>query len=422
MENILKWINQKLAAPLYKVTQNRWISAILEGFQRNMTIIIIGAMFQIISRIVTMITENPDNIWMVMYNYTFGLLALFLAFNIAAKLAKHYEVNENTTGLVAICAFVILQRPAIIDGSFQIDFQRLGAVGLFVAIVAGVFVGELMGLFLKRKWTFKTDALPDFVSEWFAPIIPAALAIVISWIVADVLNLDLFMIIAKAITPLMSTSDAYLAFLGTCFFLTMLFAIGINGAVTFGILIPLWVAAIGENASLMQQGLDPTHINTMQTLNGWVVLGGTGATLTLNLMLLFAKSKSLKALGKASIVPGLLNINEPLIYGLPIAFNPLLAIPFIINGGLINPTLVYLSMHSGWVAKPFVPMFMPWLPVGINGFIFNQDFNGVLLVLIELVINALIWYPFFKSYDGLMIKKETVEAKQETIEAIPEMV
>jgi PTS system cellobiose-specific IIC component len=196
-----------------------------------------------------------------------------------------------------------------------------------------------------------------------------------------------------------------------CFVLVALFTVGINGAVTFGLLFPLWFANIGENAGLVAQGLAPVHINTIHTLIAFVVLGGTGATLTLNLMMLGSKAKSIKALGRAAILPSLMNINEPLTFGLPIAFNPILAIPYILNGAIINPLLAYLALSSGLVTKPFVPALTPWLPVGLTAYLFTQDIKAVLLVAVELAINAVIWYPFFKAHERNTLQKEATSGE-----------
>ncbi len=259
----------------------------------------------------------------------------------------------------------------------------------------------------KRKWTFSTRSLPDFVKEWFTPLVPGFLAVLLAWVFAYVLNIDLYSVVAKIISPLLSTSDTFAAFVGTAFFLTALFAVSINGAVTFGIMFPLWFAAMGENTALVTQGLEPIHINTIQVISAFCVLGGTGSTLALNFLMLRSKSDTMKSLGKAGIVPSLMNINEPLIFGLPIAFNPILAIPFILNGGVINPILTFLAMNSGLVSKPVNPLIMPWVPVGVTGFLYTQDFKAVLLTAVLLVINLLVWHPFFKSYEKTMIAKET---------------
>ena len=110
----------------------------------------------------------------------------------------------------------------------------------------------------------------------------------------------------------------------------------------------IWIPAIEENAALVAQGLDPVNINTFETFfSGWLGIGGMGATLPLVIWFLFARSKKLKTIGKATLIPSLFNINEPVVYGAPVAFNPLLMVPMWING-LITPIIVYLALDMGF--------------------------------------------------------------------------
>jgi len=411
MEKLMNWFSEKLAPPLVKVTQLRMIAAILTGFLKVMPFLLVGAMFQIVADLAQTLTPKSTIPWAVMTNLTFGLLGLVLAYTIGAAMADRHKVNPLPVGLLSMTVFLILTKPDFSNGGFLVsNFSLLGATGLFVAIVAALFTGEVMGQFMKRGWTIGGKGLPDFVAEWFAPLVPGVIVVLVAWLVAYIANVNLHTILAVLIAPVLKATDSYIGFLLICLLLTAVFTIGINGAVFFGVLFPLWMAAVGENAGLMAQGLAPVHINTIQTLIGWVVIGGTGAPLALCLLMMFSKSKTIKALSRAAIAPTLMNISEPLVFGLPIAFNPILAIPFIINGGLLNPTLVWLAMHFDLVTKPFNPAVIPWLPVGITGFIFNQDWRGIVLVIIEIILNGLIWYPFLKAYEKIMIAREQAEA------------
>jgi PTS system cellobiose-specific IIC component len=395
----------------------------MSGFFLYMPIIIVGAILQIISNLVGLFSVNAAEMIEVMYNLTFGLLALLLAYSIGHALAEQHEVDPVVTGLVSVCAFLILQRPLLTPTDstgmvFQIDTMRIGATGLFVSIVAGLFTGEIMGQFLKHKWTIKSDALPDFVARWFEPIVPVSIVIITVWVVAYVLNIDLQNYLTIILTPLLTASDNFWAFILLAALFSALFTVGINAALTFGILLPLWFATIGENAALVASGLAPIHINTIQTSHAFIVLGGTGATLMLNLMMLRSKSESLRAFGKAAIIPSLMNINEPLIFGLPIAFNPILAIPFII-APTVNAAITHISMSLGLVAKPFVPMLIPWMPIPFKTYLTNQDWRGMILLILLLVLDWLIYYPFFKIHEKRTLEKEKIADQSGTAVAQP---
>ncbi len=412
MKSFTKWFSDKVVPGLNRFSQFRVVASIVTGFMKVMPFLITGALLQIVSNVASLIAPNSTIPWSVMTDLTFGLLSIVLAFAIGEAMAERLGVQTLPVGLFSISVFLILTHPDFSNSQFLVaSFSRLGSSGLFVAIIAGIFVGEVMGQFIKRNWTISGKNMPEFVANWFSPIVPGLIVVIVAWLVAYIGNIDLHNIIAVIVAPILTVSDTYVGFLLMWILMAFLFTIGINPAVLFGVLFPLWFAAVGENAALVSQGLAPIHINTIQTGIGWVILGGTGATLTLNFLMFTAKSKTLKSLGRAAIVPSLMNINEPLVFGLPIVFNPILAIPFIINSGLLNPTIVWLAMHFDLVTKPFVGALIPWLPIGLTGFMFNQDWRGIVLVIVELVINIIIWYPFFKSYDKIMVgKEETVEA------------
>jgi len=126
------------------------------------------------------------------------------------------------------------------------------------------------------------------------------------------------------------------------------------------------------------------------------------------MMLFFAKSTQLKAISKVTITPALFNINEPVIFGAPVAFNPILMIPMWLNG-LIIPAITYIVLSLGWVTIP-AKLFQLWyMPVGISTFLVNSDLRGLILLVVVIVVSWLIWFPFFKVYDLQLFKKEQEE-------------
>lgn len=412
MQKVMNWINEKLAPPLYKITSNRDISSIMGGFQKYMPVLLVGAIFQILDNVLPLLVPALDGVFTIPTNLTYGFFAVLLTYTIAHSLAQQLQINPISAGLFSISVFFILQKPTFSEeGNFVLSLDRFGAQGIFVAIVAALITTEILGLFEKKKWILRSEGLPDFVRDWFAPLIPGFIIILAAWFVAYWLNFDLQASLATVIAPLLNTSDTFIGFMITAIVMNVLFLVGINPAITFGIFFPLWFAAIGENAALYAQGLPPVHINMLHTFAAFIVLGGTGATFTLNLLMLRSKSKTLKTLGRTTLIPSIMNINEPLIFGLPIAFNPVLGIPFFINGALINPILVYLAMMStNLVNKPVNPALIPWIPSVIQGFILTRDYKAVLLILVELTVNVVVWYPFFKSHEKRMLDKEKAEA------------
>lgn len=124
---------------------------------------------------------------------------------------------------------------------------------------------------------------------------------------------------------------------------------------------------------------------------------------------LFAKSKKLSSIGKATIVPSLFNINEPVIYGAPIAFNPLLMVPMWING-IITPIIVYIVLDLGLVDIPSKVFQLWYTPIGLSTYLLS-GLNGLLLLALVLFVIFVVWFPFFKVYDMQELKKEQQEAE-----------
>ena len=141
-----------------------------------------------------------------------------------------------------------------------------------------------------------------------------------------------------------------------------------------------------------------------------IAMGGLGGTLPLNFLMLFkCKSKKLKTMGKICLGPSIFNINEPLVYGAPIALNPILMIPMWING-LVIPTIAWIAFSNGWVTIPHAVMNVNQLPFPLCSFLATHgDFRVILLVAVLFIVSWLIWWPFFKAHETKTLKEEMGE-------------
>ncbi len=190
------------------------------------------------------------------------------------------------------------------------------------------------------------------------------------------------------------------------FFITLLWASGIHGVSIIGsILRPVWLVLLEENASALAAGQAMPNILPEQFFQWFIWIGGSGATLGLCILMVFSKSEYLKRVGRFSIIPGIFNINEPIIFGAPLVMNPLLAIPFIV-GPLVTGVISYVAVASGIVGKFAINA--PWtLPAPIGAyFATNGNLPAVILVLVNIAITTVIYYPFFKVYEKKMIAEE----------------
>lgn len=215
------------------------------------------------------------------------------------------------------------------------------------------------------------------------------------------MNVDLYNLILMAFEPVTVIAQSFTGFVFISFLGIFFYSFGISAWILYPIIFPIWLEGIQENIDGVAQ-----NIHTMETLTAWVWIGGMGSTLPLVLMMLFlAKSSQLKAIGKVTLVPSIFNINEPVIFGAPVAFNPILMIPMWLNG-LMIPAITYIVLRLDWVTIP-ERLFQLWyMPVGISSILINSDFRGLILVALVVVVSWLIWFPFFKVYDMQQFKQE----------------
>ena len=166
----------------------------------------------------------------------------------------------------------------------------------------------------------------------------------------------------------------------------------------------IWMDGIAANAAAVAAGAAPTNICLMETYNGMFNIGGVGATLTLVLLMCFSKSKRLKTIGRVCAVPAILNINEPVVFGAPIAYNPILMIPFWMNSIIIS-LVASISYTVGLVKIPSAVDQLWYFPTIIQGFI-NSGIGGAVLCSVLTLISLVIWYPFFKVYESDVVAQE----------------
>lgn len=206
------------------------------------------------------------------------------------------------------------------------------------------------------------------------------------------------------------------------FVVCILWIFGIHGAnVVSGVMQPIWLAAMSQNAEALKAGKALPNVVTQQFFDNFVHMGGSGATLGLAFMIAFvAKSAEFKTLGKLVIGPALFNINEPIVFGLPIVMNYRIAVPFIL-APLVNVTTTYIEMSTGLVAKT-VGVMVPWTtPPIISGYLATMHISGAVLQIVNIVLDGAIYYFFFKALDRDKVKEEKTfaakEAAGETVEA-----
>ena len=411
MKKFMDWMTNVFAPKMNKLARNPWLSSVQESILAAMPVILIGSFATLFNILRDFIPQMPDI--SMLSNFSFGLLSVFLAYLIPANVMekKKHRRTAKQAGMAGIAMFLMVAYPTFDDaGNIQFIFSNLGTGGMIAALVAGLFVGAVMNQFAKHSFFSEDSALPDFITVWFDTLIPITLCLVVGWLFTFVLEISIFDIIYQIFSPFITIGQSFwgfviLNFIGYAF----LYTFGISTWVIYPITSAICLQGMGDNIAAVAAGGTAQFIHTSETTNLFL-LGGGGTTLALGIMFLFAKSKKLRVIGKTSLVPSLCNINEPLVFGAPIAFNPLLMIPMWIIG-LLGPAIVYLALSWGLVPIPAETMGFWYLPSPIVGYLVTHSISGVILVLVIFALSWVIYYPFFKVYD-----KQCVEEEQRELE------
>jgi len=415
MQGFMKWLEESFAPKLQKITNLTWIVVIKDSLMQILPFILAGSIFCCLTIVGDFVSWWP-NFW-TPFGWTMSKLSLMVAFLIPFNYCekKRFRKQRILAGISGLILFMIFVEPEIVAdgeaGTFGQGHSAYGAGGMFVAIFAGIIAGLIFGAFAKFSFFKEDSAIPDFVRQWFDALLPVCLTVCLGWVLVDILGLDIYNTIVALLTPLQNFANTWYGMTIILFLYCFIYSMGISTWVLTPVTEPVKLATITNNLALVAAGT-ATVANMglftetlIYTCYLWV--GGVGATLSLVLLMAFnAKSKELKALGRACLVPGIFNINEPVVFG-AIAWNPMLMVPMWLQG-IVLPLLTWLFTK----VIPFAPIpkiqFELWYcPYPISTFISTQgSVTGIIFVIATFVISGLIWYPFFKVYDGQKVKEE----------------
>lgn len=404
MKKMIYWLENSFAPIMNKVNQNVWVVTLKDSIMQTLPFILLGSLFCMLTipGDVFQIAGWP-NFW-VPFGWTMGMLSLFVAFLIPFNLMEKKRLRKQRiiAGLSGIVTFLIIITPQVIkDGTIGFSHASLGAGGMFVAIVAGVFVGIIMGFFGKFSFFKEDSVIPDFVRAWFDSMLPIGIIICIAWLLVDVAGVDIYNLVLALFMPLSQIMETPWGFTFMMFLYCFLYSMGISSWVLTPVTKPIFLAAITANVAS-----GAANIVTSETIySAYMWIGGIGCTLPLVVMLALSKSAKLKALGRACAVPSIFNINEPVVFGC-IAWNPILMIPLWLQG-LILPNIVWIFTKVIPLAPiPNVVFDMWYCPYPLSTWITTGAFSGILLMLLCGIVSTLIWYPFFKTYEKQEVKNE----------------
>ncbi|ENY8850993.1 TPA: PTS sugar transporter subunit IIC [Clostridioides difficile] len=403
------FLSEKFTPVVNNMTKNIWVQSVQSTIMKVLPMVFVGSLVTIVSVLKNYISFLPD--LSPINQYTFGLLGLFIAFLLPMEIMKNkkFESMSVVAGLAGAGLMLMMIRPEITNEGAIFNFNRFGGEGMLVSLVAGLFSGLIMSLFGSFSFFGEDSALPDFVSKWFDNMLPITVIMFVGWGLIYGLNFDMFEIIVRVFKPVSDIAQTLPGFVLLNFLVVFIYSLGISGWVLSPITYSIQLGAIAANAAAVASGGVATNIYVYEVIQtGWITLGGLGATLPLVIMMCLSRVGRIKAIGRACIVPSIMNINEPVIFGAPVAWNPFLMLPMWIGTIVISIT-TYLSMSMGFVTIPSKVFNLWYVPFGISTFMVNQDVRGLIVLAINIVLLFMIWYPFFKAYEKEEIKLESQE-------------
>ena len=313
-------------------------------------------------------------------------------------------------------SFLLIASPQVASGEAA---TFLDNSGLFTAIVVALITVEVYRFFIQRNLVITMPAgVPPAIANAFAALIPGAVIVFGWWTIRFLLNIDLAGGLFEVLSRVVPAASSYVAVAIAETFHAFLWTMGIHGDLTIGIVLePVWTANLAANAEAVANGQQPTAIYT-GLFRSYVVPGGSGATLPLAIYFIRSRAPRLRRVGWLGIWPGIFNINEPITFGAPVIFNPVLAIPFILIT-FLNASVAYLAHVLNLVSPTYIAA--PWtLPSPILMFMATGfDWRAsVLVILTEFVLPGIIWWPAFKAWERQVLAREVVEE----VEPVPTVV
>lgn len=399
-----------------KFSSQRHLAAIRDGFIAVMPLVIVASLFVLINNVVLDSTNgflkafgNFDNLKAIgvsVYYGTLGFLSIFLAFGVAYKLAAYYEMDSLGTGFIGVAATIALMPTSVISGDVTVSgvFSETftSPTGLFVAIIASILATEFLRV-LQKSNALKIkmpDSVPPTVSKSFNLLIPGTIVLTVFGLVAFLLNtflaMNIYDIINKIIqTPLKNAFQGLPGISLVVILQSLLWSFGLHGAFVLSpITEPTLLTAMQENINALQSNAEIPNIVTKPFLDAFVNMGGVGVTIALVIaILIVSKREDYRSIGKLALAPGCFNINEPLMFGLPVVLNPIFTIPLILVP-LVNLIIAYFATSIGLIDKTIA--LVPWTtPPIISGFLATGgDWKAAVLSVVLLVIAVLMYIPF----------------------------
>ena len=405
-----------------KISRNKYLRAIRDGFIAGMPVILFSSIFILIAYVPNAWgfhwSKDIETFLMTPYSYSMGILAFFVGGTTAKALTDSMnrdlpatnQINFISTMLASMVGFLLMAAEPAKDGGFLTAF--MGTKGLLTAFIAAFVTVNVYKVCVKNNVTIRMpDEVPPNISQVFKDLIPFTVSVVLLYglelIVKGGLGVTVAESIGTLLAPLFSAADGYVGITIIFGAFAFFWFIGIHGpSIVEPAIAAITYANAEVNLNLIQQGMHADKILTSGTQMFIVTMGGTGATLVVPFMFMWlTKSKRNRAIGRASVVPTFFGVNEPILFGAPLVLNPIFFIPFI-----------FAPIANVWIFKFFIDTLgmnsftanLPWTTPAPLGLVLGTNFQFLSFVLAALliVVDVVIYYPFLKVYDEQILEEE----------------
>lgn len=312
-----------------------------------------------------------------------SVMAVALIGILSIQLARRLQYSLVLLPAACIASFALaLPQPIAPTLAYM---KTVGACGLFLAIVVALLSASVFAL---ARRAIQRTVVADTI---------AACGVIAVFVALFAAHVSLAALLLQVLAPLGTLGDSYFALIVIVAVETLLWIAGIHGpALLAAIVTPLYLNLQSQNAAAYVNHTAPPHIVVI-SLFLFIFPGGAGATLPLAVMFACSRIDRLRKIGRISLLPALINTNEPLLFGIPIVFNPYLAAPFV-AAPLAIASVTYLTVAAGWVNRPvnYIPSAIPTV---LSTYWATLDPRAIVLVVANLAIVTAIYWPFVRAYE-----------------------
>ncbi|NLH92518.1 MAG: PTS sugar transporter subunit IIC [Atopobium sp.] len=435
-ERMTDYVSEKIAPPLVKLSQNRYLDSLQKSFITLMPFLIMGATATLVLNLSGLFASGTglnlpavaDAIskvtdawkpWLLQIVFvSINLLALAIAILNGYYLGQFYadkdkRISPISTAITSMVAFLSFIDFSLLSENFDWPGYWLGAPNLFSAIIISILAVELYRWIVGKNITIKMpDSVPPMIAAAFTSMIPVCVIMVLFSIVGRGFeNFDFMSLINTAFSYLVVAGSGPVAQFFGFFLDRLLWFVGLHGSnIVSSVMQPIWTQMITENINAFAQHSPIKYMFTEQWINFYVRC----SVFPVALLCCQSKVKRFKALGKLSLPGTIFNIAEPIMYGLPIVLNPLMFVPWVLGFSVLFILNAILGVLG--ITPPMVAMVVWTMPAPLASYI-GSGFNilAPIITCVNIVIIYFMFLPFFRAMEKQELAAEMKRTEETAV-------